>query len=134
MCGSVCDPEFYALHIFWTVKKVFKKGPINMDNFLWGGGLFVCLSLYAFECWYVCDVAHTYIFTHILAYLFTYIYIYEKPIGLVGSMFTNGSGDWYAIKKWYLRNTQHYKLHIKCKIEQFRERVAPSPTYWYSCY
>ena len=33
-----------------------------------------------------------------------------------------------------LLNTQHYKVRIKGKVEQFREGVAPSPTPWCSSY
>ena len=33
-----------------------------------------------------------------------------------------------------LLNTQHYKVRIKGKVEQSRERVAPSPTPWCSSY
>ena len=33
-----------------------------------------------------------------------------------------------------LFNTQHYKVQIKGKVGQYRERVAPSPTSWYSSY
>ena len=33
-----------------------------------------------------------------------------------------------------LLNTQHYKVRIKGKVEQYREGVAPSPTHWCSSY
>ena len=66
-----------------------------------------------------------------------YIYIYR---------FANGPGDLGSIpgrvipktQKMVLDasllNTQHYKVRIKGKVEQFREGVAPSPTPWCSSY
>ena len=61
-------------------------------------------------------------------------------------MFANGPGDLGSIpgrvipktQKMVLDasllNTQHYKVRIKGKVEQFREGVAPSPTHWCSSY
>ena len=68
------------------------------------------------------------------------MYIYNQPIGLVGSVFANAPGDPDSIpgrvilktQKMVLNtslfNTQHYKVHIKGKVGQFRERSMPPPT------
>ena len=56
-------------------------------------------------------------------------------IGLVGRVFTKSLGDWGSIlgqvipktQKMVLNtflNTQHYKVHIKGKVEEFRERSS----------
>ena len=62
------------------------------------------------------------------------------------AVFVNGPGDLSSIpgrvipktQKMVLDasllNTQHYKVRIKGKVEQSRERVAPSPTPWCSSY
>ena len=74
------------------------------------------------------------------------LYIYIPDIGLAVRVFTNGPGDVGLIpgrvipktQKMVLDasllNTQHYKVRIKGKVEQFREGVAPSPTPWCSSY
>ena len=65
-----------------------------------------------------------------------YIYIYKKPdIGIMVIVFADGPGDWGSIpgqvipktkKKKVLDasllNTQYYKVQIKGKVEQSRER------------
>ena len=74
----------------------------------------------------------------------TVIYIswrkHEPGIGMMVRLFTNGPGDLGSIpgrvipktQKMVLDasllNTKHYKVQIKGKVEQARERVAPSPT------
>ena len=67
-------------------------------------------------------------------------------IGLGVRVFTYGPGDLGSIpgrvipktQKMVLDasllNTKHYKIRIKCKVEQSREGVAPSPTPWCSSY
>ena len=62
-----------------------------------------------------------------------------EEIGLVGIMFANGSGDRGSIPSWvilkalkmvfdtYLLNTQHYKVRIKGKVDQSRERSSTLP-------
>ena len=74
------------------------------------------------------------------------IYIIVPDIGLAVRVFANGPGDLSSIpgrvipktqKMVFdasLLNTQHYKVRIKGKVEQSRERVAPSPTPWCSSY
>ena len=59
--------------------------------------------------------------------------------GLIGWLFTNGQGDLGSIlgwviqktQKWYfdasLLKTQHYKVQIKGKVDQCRERSSASP-------
>ena len=63
----------------------------------------------------------------------------DKLIGLVGKVFTNGSGDLGSIPgrlipKTFkmvldtaLLNTQQYKVRIKGKVEQSRERSSALP-------
>ena len=61
------------------------------------------------------------------------------PIGLVDRVFANGPGDWGPIQGQVipktlkmvldtsLLNTQHYKVYIKGKVEQSRERSSALP-------
>ena len=61
-------------------------------------------------------------------------------------VFTNGLGDWCSIpgqvipmtQKMVLDaalfDTQHYKIHIKGKVEQSREWSSASPTHWCGSY
>ena len=63
----------------------------------------------------------------------------QKLFGLVGRVSTNGLGDlgsipghviWKTLKivlDTSLLNTQQYKVHIKGKVEQFRERSSILP-------
>ena len=63
----------------------------------------------------------------------------NRLIGLVGRMFNNGSGDLGSIPGRVipktlkmvlgisLFNTQQYKVRIKCKVEQSRERSRALP-------
>ena len=65
--------------------------------------------------------------------------IYNWLIGLVGRVFANGRGDWGSIPgrvipKTFkmvldtsLLNTQQYKVRIKGKVEQSRERSIALP-------
>ena len=66
--------------------------------------------------------------------------LYENLLfGLVGRLFTNGPGDWDSIPGWVipktlkmvldtsLLNTQHYKVHIKGKVEQSWGRSSALP-------
>ena len=67
-------------------------------------------------------------------------------IGLVGRVFANDPGDQGSVSGRVvpktlkmvldasLLNTQHYKVHIRGKVEQSGEGVASSPTPWYSSY
>ena len=63
----------------------------------------------------------------------------NQLIGLVGRVFTNGPGDRGSILGWVipktqkmvfdtsLLNTQHYKVRIKGKVVQSRERSSALP-------
>ena len=63
----------------------------------------------------------------------------NQLIGLVGRVFANGSGDRGSVPgcvipktlkmvlDTYLLNTQHYKVHVKGKVEQSRERSSALP-------
>ena len=67
------------------------------------------------------------------------IYIYNRVIGLVGRVFANGPGDLGSIPDRIipktlkmvldtsLLNTQQYKVRIKGKVEQSRERSSSLP-------
>ena len=71
--------------------------------------------------------------------LYIYIYIYIQKIGLGVRAFANGPGDLGSIpgrvipktQKMVLDasllNTQHYKVRIKGKVEQSRERISALP-------
>ena len=62
--------------------------------------------------------------------------IWNRLIGLVGGVFANAPGDLDSISGQVIRktlkmvldtsllNTQHYKVHIKSKVEQFREESS----------
>ena len=67
------------------------------------------------------------------------INIYVRSIGLVGRMLDNGPAGWSSIPDHFipkaqkmvlnasLLNTQHYKVGIKNKVEQFKERSSTIP-------
>ena len=71
--------------------------------------------------------------------MYVYMYIYICIYGLVGRVFANGPGDvgsipGRVIPKTFkmvldasLLNTQQYKVHIKGKVEQSRERSSALP-------
>ena len=71
---------------------------------------------------------------YINIYIYIYIYIYNRSICPMGSVFANGQGDCSSIPGQVisktqkmilddsLLNTQHYKVRIKGKVEQSRER------------
>ena len=72
------------------------------------------------------------------------MYIFIPDIGLAVRVFVNGPGDLGSIpgrvipktQKMVLDasllNTQHYKVRIKGKVEQSRERSSAPPTPWCS--
>ena len=72
-------------------------------------------------------------------YIYIYIYIYDRLIGLEGRVFANGSGDLGSIPgrvipkifkmalDTSLLYTQQYKVRIKGKVEQSRERSSALP-------
>ena len=86
----------------------------------------------------------TFLATDFLVYIYIYIYIYINiyiyiGIDLVVRVFTNGPGDLGSIPGRVipktqnivldasLLNTQHYKVRIKGKVEQSRERSSTFP-------
>ena len=78
----------------------------------------------------VCVCVYTHIHIHMCVY---------RLIGLVCRVFANGPGDWGSIPgriipktlkmvlDTSLLNTQQYKVRIKSKVEQFRERRSALP-------
>ena len=76
----------------------------------------------------------------------TELFEIELLIGLVGRVFANGPGDLGSIPGRIipktlkvvldasLLNTQQYKVRIKGKVEQSRERSSAPPTLWCSSY
>ena len=69
-------------------------------------------------------------------FLFFFFFLTEIPSGLVGTVFANGLGDLGSIpgrvipktkKIWYFLSTQNYKVQIKAKVEQSRERSSAFP-------
>ena len=88
-----------------------------------------------------------FLFIYIYIYIYIYCCVFNRPIGLVVRVFANGPGDLgsipgHVIPKTLkmvldtsLLNTQRYKVHIKGKVEQSRERSSTSHTprcrsYW----
>ena len=67
--------------------------------------------------------------------IYIFIYIVDQPIGIMVRVFANGLGDWGSIPGRVISktqnmvldasmlNTQHYKVHIKGKMEQSKESV-----------
>ena len=63
----------------------------------------------------------------------------NRAIGLMSRLFDNGPGSWGSIPGWVipktqkmvldaaLLNIQHYKVRIKSKVEQSRERNSALP-------
>ena len=80
-----------------------------------------------------------YICIYIYACIYIYIYIYICMIGLMSRVFANGPGDLGSIPgpvipktlkivlDTSLLNTQYYKVRIKGKVEQSRERSSALP-------
>ena len=73
---------------------------------------------------------------YVWVHIFRYIYAINRFIGLVGRVFANGPGDLGSIPSCVisktlkmvidtsLLNTQQYKVRIKGKVEQSRERSS----------
>ena len=111
----------------------------------------ICTSLNPFKCW-----IYEYYFSikfraHIIIFIIFTLFecftpVKDQLIDPVSRVFTNGSGDLGSIPDRVipntfkmvldtsLLNTQHYKVRLKGKVEQSRERVAPSPTLRCSSY
>ena len=95
---------------------------------------------------------HTHIYIYVYIYIYIYIYIYLKEahiltytytfnrlMGQMGRVFTNGPGDQGSIPgrvipktlkmilDTSLLNTQQFKIFIKGKVEQSRERSSALP-------
>ena len=87
----------------------------------------------------VCDVMDQFKFVKHNFPIYTSLHIYVSvycPTDLVGGVFTSSPGDWGSIPGWVilktqkiileaiLPNTQRYKVWIKGKMEQSRERSS----------
>ena len=107
--------------------------------------IYICLCI----CWLVgCLGFMAYqplwvIYRQILVYMCmpVYLHIYTyRAIGLMSRVLANGLRGWGSILSRVipkiikmvldtsLHNTQHYKVRIKGKLEQSRNRAAPFPT------
>ena len=98
----------------------------------------MCVCIYIYICVFIQNVIFLYkqyVCMCVCVYIYIYIYnVYEciyLSISLVGRVFTNGLGDWGSIPKTQkmildssLLNTQHYKICIKGKLEQSKERSS----------
>ena len=117
--------------------------------------LFLPLTLFSFN--YILSLSLSFSFSLSLSLSLSLIHTHTQSlwlpyfhsftiIGLAVRVFANGPGDPGSIpgrvipktQKMVLDasllNTQHYKVRIKGKVEQSRERVALSPTPWCSSY
>ena len=88
---------------------------------------------------YIYVYMYIYLYVHIYVYIYIYIYTMNWLIIPVGRVFTNGPGDLSSIPgrvipktlkmvhdtTWF--NTQQYKVRIKGKVEQSRERSSTHP-------
>ena len=89
--------------------------------------------------YYICIYAYMYIYIYMHIYIYICIYAYELDFGLTVRVFSNDPGDLGSIpgriipktQKMVLDasllNTQHYKVWIKSKVEQSRERSSVLP-------
>ena len=89
------------------------------------------------------EYTHIHTHTHTHTYIYIYIYIYTY---IMVRVFANGPRDLCSIpgrvipktQKMVLDatmlNTQHYKVRIKGKVEQSRERSSAPPIPWCSSY
>ena len=96
----------------------------------------VCAYMYVYLNVYMC--VHIYIPRCVHLYVYVYIYI-NRLIDLEGRVFANGPGDLDSIPGYIipkalkmvlntsLLNTQQYKVRIKGKMEQFKERNSALP-------
>ena len=87
----------------------------------------ICIHVYAYIC--------TYMFIYIYIYIQVCIYVF----GQACRMFTKGSREWILITHQIIPKTQklvlntslldtlHYKVCIKDKMDQFREKSCPHP-------
>ena len=99
--------------------------------------VYVHIYLYIYVCVYVCMYSCVYIHVCecVCVYIYIYIYIYiYRFIGIVGRMFANGLGDLGSIPNTLkmvldtsFLNTQQYKVSIKSKVEQSREKSSTLP-------
>ena len=101
--------------------------------------VYICIYICVFMCVCVCVFIYTYIYVCMCVCVCIYIYIYIRLIGLVGRVFTSGSGDLGSIPgrvipktlkmllDTSLLNTQQYKVCIQSKVEQSRERSSALP-------
>ena len=110
--------------------------------------VYIYISIYTHTYIYICVYTHiyiyiymyTYIYVCVCGYIYIYIYIYiHWLIGIVGRLFANRPGDMgsipgHVIPKTLkmlldtpLLNTQQYKVRIKGKVEQSRERSCDLP-------
>ena len=90
---------------------------------------------------YIYIYIYIYIYTHVHTYIYIYIYIYISvlDIGLAVRVFAIRPGDLGSfpgrvipktqkmVLDTSLLNTQHYKVRIKGKVEQSRERNSALP-------
>ena len=87
----------------------------------------------------MCVCVYVYVCVYIYIYICMYVYLFIPDIGLAVRVFANGPGDLGSIpgrvipktQKMVLDasllNTQHYKVRIKGKVEQSRERSRALP-------
>ena len=128
--------DFYSLIQFY-IKIVQNSHPSILICLFQSVYIHVNLSLFLF----IYLSFHIYVNVHNHLSLLVSILIYWL-IGLVGRVFTNGPGDLGSIPgriipktlsmvlDTSLLNTQQYKVHIKGKVKQFRERSTRCSSYW----
>ena len=109
-------PIYIYLYIYWHVSYIY------IYIYIWW--LYIYIYIYI---WWL--------------YIYIYIYIYIPDIGMMLTMFANGPGNLVSIpgqvipktQKMVLHaallNTQHYKVQIKGKVEQSRERSNAPQTH-----
>ena len=94
--------------------------------------------IYIYVC--VCECECVCVYIYVCMYVCIDVYVYNWATGLMSRVFANGLGDQGSIPGWVipktqkmvldaalLINTQHYKVRIKEKMEQSRERSSALP-------
>ena len=87
----------------------------------------------------ICKQLYGFLYSYLKLNIYTQLYGLNRLIGLVGRVFANGLGDQGSIPgrvipktlkmvlDTSLLNTQQYKVYIKGKVEQSRERSSTLP-------
>ena len=145
--------EILSVSVIYSVRFHFISPPFLITRRMYESVIFPPRNIHLSYIYTHTHASYIYIYIYIYIYpkslsLYIYIYIYiyiyrererDRLIGQVGRMFANGPGDLGSnpgrvipktlkiVLDTSLLNTQQYKVHIKSKVEQFREMSSTLP-------